>query len=361
MNFNICYRNHHPSGKKSIFDFISWLYFALKELDYKVTLSNRLCKNSTNLIFDNFYFDTGYLLRKNKIKYGVLCTETPTGNTFNNYKDAYWLNRRKNFDKLIKGAEFVWTTWGVCEELKALHKNYGYLELSFCRLYKEKYKKNINKKFDFAFSGQINDFRKNILKTFEKIGKLKINKEFKSKKFYSSIIEQSNFSLSFQQSLNWQCMPTTKIMNSLHLGTIPIIFKPDYEDSSNLSKFCLKIDGKINDIRFNFKDYEIYINQYEKRKSIHTLKELITKTVPKNYSDNLNFIESNFMGQTCIHLSKKFYFIRNFIFYNKNEKNFQLNDDFSNLGIVIYNKLLIKIIKFYFVTFNKLINKLSNS
>ena len=114
MNFNICYRNHSPSGKKSIFDFISWLYFALKELDYKVTLSNRLCKNSTNLIFDNFYFDTGYLLRKNKIKYGVLCTETPTGNTFNNYKDAYWLNRRKNFDKLIKGAEFVWTTWGVC-------------------------------------------------------------------------------------------------------------------------------------------------------------------------------------------------------------------------------------------------------
>ena len=46
-------------SKKSIFDFISWLYFALKELDYKVTLSNRLCKYSTNLIFDNFYFDTG--------------------------------------------------------------------------------------------------------------------------------------------------------------------------------------------------------------------------------------------------------------------------------------------------------------
>ena len=66
MNFNIFYRNHHPSGKKSIFDFISWLYFALKELDYKVTLSNRLCKYSTNLIFDNFYFDTGYLLRKNQ-------------------------------------------------------------------------------------------------------------------------------------------------------------------------------------------------------------------------------------------------------------------------------------------------------
>ena len=47
----------YPSGKKSIFDFISWLYFALKELNYNVTLSNRLCKNST-LIFDNF-FDTG--------------------------------------------------------------------------------------------------------------------------------------------------------------------------------------------------------------------------------------------------------------------------------------------------------------
>ena len=104
-------------------------------------------------------------------------------------------------------------------------------------------------------------------------------------------------------------MPTTKIMNSLHLGTIPIIFKPNYEDSSNLSKFCLKIDEKIEDIKFNFKDYEIYINQYEKKKSIHTLKELITKTVPKNFSDNLNFIEADFMGQTYIGLSRKFNFI----------------------------------------------------
>ena len=353
MNFNICYRNHSPSGKKSIFDFISWLYFALKELNYNVTLSNRLCKNSTNLIFDNFFFDTGYFLRKNKIKYGLICTETPTGNTFNNYKEAYWLNRKKNFDKLIKGAEFIWTTWGVCEELKSIHKNYGYLELSFCRPYKEKYKRNIKKNFDFAFSGQINDFRKTTLKTFEKIGKLKINTEFKSKNFYSYIIEQANFSLSIQQSLNWQCMPTTKIMNSLHLGTIPIIFKPNYVDSSNLSKFCLEIDDKFKDIKFNFKDYEIFISQYEKRKSINTLKELITKTVPNNFCDNLNFIESDFMGQTYIVLSKKFHLIRNFIFYNKNDKNFQLNDDFNSLGTVIYNKFLIKLIRFYFTTFFK--------
>ena len=223
---------------------------------------------------------------------------------------------------MIKGAEFVWTTWGVCEELKSIHKNYGYLELSFCRSYKEKYKKNIKKKFDFSFSGQMNDFRKNILKRFEKIGKLKINKKFKSKKFYSSIIEQSNFSLSFQQSLNWQCMPTTKIMNSLHLGTIPIIFKPNYVDSSNLSKFCLEIDDKFKDIKFNFKDYEIFISQYEKRKSINTLKELITKTVPNNFCDNLNFIESDFMGQTCIAYLKNFILLEILFFIIKMKKFF---------------------------------------
>jgi hypothetical protein len=352
MNFNIFFGNHLPSGKKSLLDFISWIYLSLKELDFHVSLSNSLCENSINLIFDNFYYDTNFFLKQKKIRYGLICTETPTGNTFNNLHDEYWVNRKKNFDKLIDTAEFLWTTWGIHKPYTNLVKNYGYLELSYNELYEKKYKKNIKKKYDFAFSGVLNNFRKNILEKFDKVGKLIVNNEFKSKKFYSSVIEQANFSISIQQSLNWICMPTTKIMNSLHLGTVPIILKPSFNDTSNLSNYCLKIEPNIQNEKFIYKDYEYLIANYKKNKSKITLKRLINDTIKYTYKGKFSFINSDFLSQRTIQVTEKLFLIRNFIFININQKKFQFNSDFEKLGIVIYNKICVYLI-------NLLVKKLS--
>ena len=81
---NICLKNHTIIGKRSLLDWVEWLNINLNNNGIKCNISNNINVEAINIIFDNFFLDTYYYLKKYKIKYGIVATEYPTNNTFNN-------------------------------------------------------------------------------------------------------------------------------------------------------------------------------------------------------------------------------------------------------------------------------------
>ena len=266
--FNIFIGNHDVKGRLGLLDFIEWIYFSLKSCDQDVIISKTFYKDRINIFFDNFTIKFSKYVKKNKIPYGIICTETPTGNTFNGIENFEMRYRKKVFDKMINDAIFVWTTWGKSETFDYTDK-FGYMKLGYLdQILQRRLKKlgSIKKERDFFFSGRINTFRDLLLKKLSKSFDVSINYNISGSLNYLKQLLKTKFFICFQQSENWPCIPTTKIMSALHLNSVPILLKPK-SDSSELSRYFISVDiNKLNESfqKISKKNYQSMIDDYKK-------------------------------------------------------------------------------------------------
>ena len=266
--FNIFIGNHDVKGRLGLLDFIEWIYFSLKSCDQDVIISKTFYKDRINIFFDNFTIKFSRYVKKNKIPYGIICTETPTGNTFNGIENFEMRYRKKVFDKMINDAIFVWTTWGKSSSFDYKNK-FGYMKLVYLdEIWKRRLIKLgvVEKKRDFFFSGRINKFRDLLLKKLSKNFDVSINYNISGSLNYLKQLSKTKFFICFQQSENWPCIPTTKIMSALHLNSIPILLKPK-SDSSELSKYFISVDiNKLDECfqEISKKNYQFMIDDYKK-------------------------------------------------------------------------------------------------
>ena len=243
---NLYLGNHTITGKKTLFDWIEWLSYNFKINEIEFKISNKIDPESINIIFDNLFIDSYFYLKKYKIKYGVIETEYPTNDTFNNINNEEWKQRRYSFDQVAKNAIFIWSMgkWiAYKEKIKPKEIVMTYTpELSKWDKFKE-----TNKKFDFVFTGPVNSFRTKILKKFEKYSNLNVYDGFLNRKNYEKCVSEAKYYLCIQQSSDWPTISVSKMMRALHNQTIPILLNSNYLKNFKMAKFSINIDPDITE------------------------------------------------------------------------------------------------------------------
>ena len=321
---NIFLGNHTITGKKTLLDWVEWLSYNFKSNEIEFKISNKIDSSSINIIFDNFFFDSYYYLKKYKIKYGIIETEYPINGTFNNINNDAWKARRYSFDQVAKNALFIWSMgkwvdYNDNNKVSEIVLTYT-PELS-------NIKTNIEgiKKYDFVFTGPVNSFRSSILKKFEKCSNVSFYDGFLNRKKYEKYVSQGKYYLSLQQSQNWPTISISKMMRALHNQTIPILLNSEYLKNFEMANYSIKIDQNIGEFQI-----KKLVNEYNKNIQI--------------CSDYMNLKKDNFFKlKQLLSLSKDDLTQKNsIIFPNYNltqptEKNRRVIKSIFNVRYKIFN------------------------
>ena len=243
---NICLINHTILGKRSLLDWAEWLNINLNKNRIKFKISKNIRTDAINIIFDNFFLDTYYFLKKYNIKYGIVATEYPTRNTFNNLNENQWIERRYSFNQVAKGALFIWSM-GKWVDYNKKNKIDEFMLSYTPELSKINVNKQFDKKYDFIFTGPVNSFRAKILKKFEKYSNLNVYDGFLNRKNYEKCVSEAKYYLCIQQSSDWPTISVSKMMRALHNQTIPILLNSNYLKNFKMAKFSINIDPDITE------------------------------------------------------------------------------------------------------------------
>ena len=298
---NICLKNHTIIGKRSLLDWVEWLNINLNNNGIKCNISNNINVEAINIIFDNFFLDTYYYLKKYKIKYGIVATEYPTNNTFNNLNEIEWIKRRYSFDQVAKSALFIWSM-GRWEDYKDKSKVNEIIPTYTSELSRKN--KNNTKKFDFVFTGPVNTFRSMILKKFENCSNIDVYDGFFSRKKYEEYVSQSKYYLCIQQSHIWPTISVSKMMRALHNQTIPILLNSGYLKNFKMANYSIKIDENITEAQIKklVKEYNKNIQitlDYKnlKKDNFSELKQLISSNKDKTTKKKIIFFPNSCLTQ----------------------------------------------------------------
>ena len=156
-----------------------------------------------------------------------------------------------------------------------------------------------NKKFDFVFTGPLNEFRTSILNKFKETS-IYVHDGFLNRSKYEKIVSQSKYYLCLQQSEDWPTISVSKMMRALHNKTIPILLDTKYLKNFEMAKYAIKIDKNImrSDIENLLSEYsknsEILINYKNlKKDNFSKLKEMILIN-KENFEKKNNIIFPNY-------------------------------------------------------------------
>src|SRR3989338_6191838 len=109
MRFHFCLKNHYPDGRLSLYDLLNFCVVGLRECGHHVTVDNDcVIPSAINIFFEQSTFDFAVELEKSKIIYGIVATEIYDGVHFNWRMEPEWDERWKNFEKIARGAAFIW-------------------------------------------------------------------------------------------------------------------------------------------------------------------------------------------------------------------------------------------------------------
>lgn len=361
IKFNIFYYNHSLSGRRSILDYIEWLYFEIKNYGYDVTISKKINLNAINILIDNFNYETAKFLEKKKIKFGVIATEILTENTFNFSNDKTWIKRRENFDQVTKIALFT-LTQGANQNLNS-YKNFYPFFMNYNDKIEKKYNKNTKKNNFFCFTGPITSFRKKILDDISKEKKIKISEKFLNKRNYANLLLETKYFLCIQQEERWPTISMSKIMQSLHHNCIPVVLKMPKVISNEISKFVVEIDKnnlakEIDRLSCDYKKNLKKIEQYKQYKNNYNFKLFIQRCIIEkeiSFEKEDNFIKSEIMGNNFFSLGPHVLKRGSQLIIKK--RKIEPLDDISKYFIFINNSFLKKIIEFFIVQLKKFLRK----
>jgi hypothetical protein len=62
---------------------IEWVSAGLVELNHRLTVDDAVAPGTLNIFWDNFQPGDERLFSNNKLTFGMIATEIPSGNTFN--------------------------------------------------------------------------------------------------------------------------------------------------------------------------------------------------------------------------------------------------------------------------------------
>jgi hypothetical protein len=163
VHFHICLGNHERSGIETLHDQVAWVLGGLESLGHEVTYSpTTLLDNAVNLLWENFGTELGEWLNRSSVRYGIVATEIPDGQGFNNRRDQTWRRRWHGFGLAAQRAEFIWC---LVDEALPAYQHFAtsaYLELGYTERLLPPGPRS-KPTYDFSFAGEARDYRKTII------------------------------------------------------------------------------------------------------------------------------------------------------------------------------------------------------
>src|ERR1700733_3413489 len=96
MRFHFSSINHNDYGRMTLHDMRNWFQAGLEGLGHEVSFSrDRLDPTRINVLWEHFWPEMAEALVRSNIRYGIIATEIPTENSFNNRTELAWTRRWK--------------------------------------------------------------------------------------------------------------------------------------------------------------------------------------------------------------------------------------------------------------------------
>jgi hypothetical protein len=169
VRFHICMVNHHPLARDTLAEQVTWLTEGLEALGHSVTYSDdHSDPDAINLLWEAFHPEFAERMCESGRRYGIIATEVPDGEGWNNARHLSWPDRWKGFEVAVKGAEFVWS---LLPDAVPVYQKMGvrcaYLEYGFSeRLLMTGETRDI----DFFFYGGAGDHRRDKINVLAREG-----------------------------------------------------------------------------------------------------------------------------------------------------------------------------------------------
>lgn len=217
MHFHFTMLNHDEIGKKTLFDMYYWFRASLEELGHTVTFSDHLNPFAINAIWENFSVESGSALAESGLQYGIVATEIPVNETFNNRSDGLWGRRWAGFLAAAKNALFIWS---MVDKAIAVYEKMApacFIELGFTQALVPAWVNcKVKFKYDFCFLGNITEYRRNMLKRLEKEASVFYSNDFFSWGKMGEVFKMCKIGLALRLSEDWPIPSPTRIGRLLH-------------------------------------------------------------------------------------------------------------------------------------------------
>lgn len=215
MWFHLCLGNHSEIGKWTLADHVQWLEAGLTELGHAVTIGDSLAPHSTNVLWDGFSPGQGRWLRDSGVQYGIVATEMPDGEGFNNRRDHEWQWRWPAFAEAAAGAKFIWSTIEESIPAYIAFAPTSFFEFGFSERLVP-YEAGWDPEADFGFYGLVTPYRQEILERIEKRCKVyRPANDFMAPGEMARFIARCKIILCFKQAPDWSIPSPTRLGRAL--------------------------------------------------------------------------------------------------------------------------------------------------
>jgi hypothetical protein len=253
MRFHFFIGNHEIDGRGSVLDLLPWLAGGLVRLKHEITIGENLSTTAINIIFENFA-DTDIHALQN-CKFGLVATEIPTNDSFNEFMWEPWLARRRCFDKIAPAARFIWSFVQQPIESYSQWAPSGYLELGFLESIVDPVFLS-EPEFDFGFYGLHNSpYRRAVLEHLGKYFAIAVPRDFLIGSELNRFIASFKVGICLKHSPTWPVPSPGRIGRLLHARRgiaaeyVPVRTRasalvPMAREGQDFAEFCLQcIEG----------------------------------------------------------------------------------------------------------------------
>ena len=215
MHFHLTVGNHSV-GRLTLRDPVTWVSSGLVESGHKVTYSESvIATDATNIFWEYFRPDFATFLARSGASYGIIATEIPDGDGFNNRRDWDWSIRWEGFKIAAAHAKFIWCMVEESVPAYAQFAPAAFLELGYTdQLLGDP--PSGKPTHDFTFTGTPNDHRKLILDRLALDASVISPGGLVSYEDQLRILRSGRIALALKQSPDWRWPSPSRLGLLLH-------------------------------------------------------------------------------------------------------------------------------------------------
>jgi hypothetical protein len=219
MDFHFYLGNHDYGYREALTDGVLCLAAGLGELGHRFTLSDtQLDPAKINILWELFSPDQARALVASGVQYGIVTTEIPDGDGFNNRRDGDWVARWEGFKIAVAGAAFVWSLVEEAVPTYAAFAPSTFVEMGYSELLLPS-KRTAPPTHDFCFFGHTTPHRAEILgRLGQRASVLWFRDSFVKTSQLPAFIAMARVGIALKLSHDWPIPSATRLSRLMHAG-----------------------------------------------------------------------------------------------------------------------------------------------
>ena len=241
-NFHFYLGNHEATGRRSLYDLISYISKGLSFNGHTTSKSAvSVCPLSINLLFENFRQGHGDELEKASITFGIIATEFFDGVNLNFQTSLAWRLRLNGLKEVAPKAEFIWCMYEDSVPYYAKFSNSYHLRLGFLGQTKPVGRRPLK----VSFLGKVTPYRKKRLDGLRNAGvDIFYPEKFLDNYRYLKKVGASRLILCIRQSPEWELPSYARVSRALSSGCG--VLSDTFNVSDYFTDYIFTIDRKCD-------------------------------------------------------------------------------------------------------------------